>query len=161
MSVKITGVAEVKRQFAAIEDFLKSTKPMEGIVADIKDIVLDKTSKGHDYMGRNFKPYTKAYAERRKKLGLSTRPDLTVSGTMLGALKTEVKDPRHGAVFVGSEAEPKGRAKSDMLAQIHTTGTGKQPQREFLNLAPTAVKKLTKKHYDDPILKLVKEARGR
>jgi len=160
MSIKITGVAEVKRQFAAIEAFLASTKPMEGIVADIKDIILVKTSSGLDYMGRSFKPYSKKYAEKKKGMTATGRPNLKLSGTMLGALKTEVKDARHGAVFVASVSEPKGRANSDMLAQIHTTGTGKQPQREFMNLAPTAVKKLTKKYYDDKILELVRQARG-
>ena len=44
MSIKITGVTEVKQKFAAIEAFLASTKPMEGIVADIKDIILIKYS---------------------------------------------------------------------------------------------------------------------
>jgi len=160
MSIKITGIAEVKRQFAAIEAFLASTKPMEGIVADIKDIILVKTSSGLDYMGRSFKPYSKKYAEKKKGMTATGRPNLKLSGTMLGALKTEVKDARHGAVFVSSVSE-KGGANSDMLAQIHTTGTGKQPQREFMNLAPSAVQKLTKKYYDDPILALAKGARGK
>jgi hypothetical protein len=159
MSIKITGVAEVKRQFAAIEAFLASTKPMEGIVADIKDIVLIKTASGVDYMGRGFKPYSKKYAEKKKGMTATGRPNLKLSGTMLGALKTEVKDARHGAVFVASVGE-KGGANSDMLAQIHTTGTGKQPQREFMNLAPSAIKVLTKKHYGDPIGELAKAARG-
>lgn len=159
MSVKITGVAEVKRQFAGIEAFLASTKPMEGIVADIKDIILIKTSSGIDYMGRGFKPYSKAYAKKKMGMTATSRPNLKLSGTMLGALKTEVKDPRHGAVFVAPVGEPGGGINADMLAQIHTTGTGKQPTREFMNLAPSAVKKLTKKYYDDPILELVKATR--
>jgi phage gpG-like protein len=160
MSVKITGITEIKRQFAAIEEFLASTKPMEGIVKDIKDIILIKTASGLDYMGRGFKPYSEAYAKKKKGMTATGRPNLKASGTMLNAIKTQVINPRHGAVFVASVAE-KGKATSDMLAQIHTTGTGKQPQREFMNLAPSAVKKLTKKHYDDPILVLAKQARGR
>jgi hypothetical protein len=46
-----------------------------------------------------------------------------------------------------------------MLAQIHTTGTGKQPQREFMGISDNAIKKLTKKFYDDPILELAKRTR--
>ncbi len=161
MTVKITGIDGARAQLRAINDFLASPKPMEGIVADIKDIVLDKTAKGYDYMGRNFKPYSKAYAERRQKMGIGTRPDLQVSGTMLGSIRTEVKDPRHGAVFVSGASEPGGGIRSDMLAQIHNTGTGKMPLREFMNLAPSAVQKLRKKHYDDPIGVLAKAARGR
>jgi hypothetical protein len=159
MSVKITGVAEVKQKFAAIEAFLASTKPMEGIVADIKDIILIKTSSGLDYMGRGFKPYSKAYAERKKGMTATGRPNLKLSGTMLDALKTEVIDARHGAVFVASVGEPGSNAQSDMLAQIHTTGTGKQPQREFMAISDNAVKKLAKKYYDDPILELAKGLR--
>jgi phage gpG-like protein len=160
MSIKITGVAEVKRMFAGIEAFLASTKPMAGIVADIKDIILIKTASGLDYMGRGFKPYSEKYAKKKKGMTATGRPNLKLSGTMLGAIKTEVRDARHGAVLVGSVGE-KGGANSDMLAQIHTTGTGKQPQREFMNLAPSAVQKLTKKHYDDPIGELAKGARGK
>ena len=160
MSIKITGVAGVKRQFAAIEEFLASTKPMEGIVADIKTIILIKTSSGLDYMGRGFKPYSKAYAERKKGMTATGRPNLKLSGTMLDAFKTEVIDARHGAVFVAPVSEPRSNAQSDMLAQIHTTGTGKQPQREFMGISDNAVKKLTKKHYDDPIGVLAKAARG-
>ena len=159
MSVKITGIAAVKHQFAAIEGFLASTKPMEGIVADIKTLILVKTASGLDYMGRSFMPYSKAYKKKKTGMTATGRPNLKLSGTMLDAIKTEVKDARHGAVFVASVGEPKGRANSDMLAQIHTTGTGKQPTREFMNLASSAVKKLTKKHYDDPIGALAKAAR--
>jgi hypothetical protein len=159
MTVRITGVTEIKQKFAAIEAFLASTKPMEGIVADIKTLILVKTSSGLDYMGRGFKAYSKAYAAKKKGMTATGRPNLKLSGTMLDALKTEVIDARHGAVLVAPVGEPGSNAQSDMLAQIHTTGTGKQPQREFMNLAPAAVKKLTKKYYDDPILELVKAAR--
>lgn len=160
MSVRITGVAEVKRQFAGIEAFLASTKPMEGIVAEIKTLILVKTASGLDYMGRSFKPYSKAYKKKKTGMTATGRPNLKLSGTMLDAIKTEVKDPRHGAVFVAPVGEPGSNVQSDMLAQIHTTGTGKQPQREFMNLAPSAVKNLTKKYYDDPILEIVKATRA-
>lgn len=154
MTVTIRGAGEARRAFRKIEEFLRSTKPMEGIVADIKETILNKTGGGHDYMGRNFKPYSKAYA---KKKGTS-RPDLRVSGAMLGAIKTKVLAPRHGQVYVASEGTS-GNANTDMLAQIHNTGTGKQPRREFMNLSKSAVQQLKKKHIDDPLLQLAREAR--
>jgi len=159
MSVKTTGIAEVKQRLAGIEAFLASPKPMEGMVKDVKDTVLMKTASGLDYMGRSFKPYSKAYAKKKMGMTSTGRPNLKATGTMLDAIKTEVKDPRHGAVFVSAASE-KGGANSDMLAQIHTTGTGKQPRREFMGISDSAVKKLSKKHYDDKILELVKGARG-
>ena len=154
MSVQVRGVTEAVRGFQKIEEFLASPKPMQAIVNDIKEKILADTARGHDYRGRNFEPYSAAYA---KKKG-TKRPDLRVSGRMLGAIRTEVVDPRHGAVYVASESES-GGASTAMLAQIHTTGTGKQPQREFVNITPNALKVFVKKHYNDPILVLAKGAR--
>jgi len=169
-NVVITGIPAVKHQFAAIEAFLASTKPMEGIVTDIKDIILTKTSNGVDYMGKSFAPYSETYAKRRKGRTAKGRPNLKRTGTMLHNIYTKVDDSRHGRIDIFPGAEPGGKGiNSKFLAQVHTLGTthaGKNnditiPQREFMNLAPSAVKKLTKKHYDDPILVLAKAARGR
>jgi hypothetical protein len=158
MSVKITGIAEAKRTFEEIEKFLASPKPMQGIVDDIAKEIKVKTARGVDYMGRSFKPYSKRYAEKKRGMTATGRPNLKLSGTMMGAIKTEVIDPRHGVVTVAPAAE-KGRANAQFLAQIHTLGTGKQPQREFVNIALAAVKRLTKKHYDDGILELARAVR--
>lgn len=154
MSVQVRGVIEARAKFQKIEAFLASPVPMRGIVKDMKEKILTDTARGHDYRGRNFEPYSAAYA---KKKG-TKRPNLYLSGRMLGAIRAEVVDPRHGAVFVASESES-GGASTAMLAQIHTTGTGKQPQREFVNITPNALKVFVKKHYDDPILVLAREAR--
>lgn len=158
MTVKITGLAEAKQTFQKIEEFLASPKPMQGIVDDIAKEIKIKTARGLDYMGRGFKPYSKRYAERKRGMTATGRPNLKLSGTMMDAIRTEVVDPRHGVVEVAPAAEP-GRANASMLAQIHTTGTGKQPRREFINIAPAAVQRLTKKHYDDPILELARARR--
>ena len=157
MSIRIQGVVQARQQLQAIEDFLNSRRSMEGIVEDIAEMIQKKTGKGHDYMNRNFKSYTEAYKKRRAKLGLPTKPDLTVTGKMLRAIKTAVLGPRHGRVFV--QGRNHGKIRTDMLAQIHNTGTGKQPQREFMNVSKSAIKDLTKKHYDDPILEIVRRYR--
>ena len=157
MSVRVTGTGACMAELKEIERFMESPNPMTGIVEDIKASVLEKTSAGHDYRGRNFEAYSDAYKDKRKKKGLTTKPDLKVTGTMLNAITTKVVNPRHGQVFVAPDSE--GRINADMLANIHNTGTGKQPKREFMNVTPNAVQVLTKKHYDDPILEIVRKYR--
>ena len=155
MTVEIKGVDELVDVFDDIEALLKSPKPMQKIVTDVKELIQTKTEKGLDYMGRKFEPYSAAYA---KKKGTS-RANLKDTGTMLDAIKTEVLTPQHGRISVRPATYPGKKAKADMLAQIHTTGTGKQPQRDFFNITKSATEKIVKKHYDDPILKLAQKAR--
>lgn len=149
--VKITGAKEAIQMFKNVESFLKSRKPMENIVKEVKETIEKKTESGKDYMGKKFKPYSAKYAKRKG----STKVDLKLSGKMIGALDTQVINPSHGKVFISSKGYARTRAKTDMLAQIHTTGTGKQPQREFMNLAPSAQQKIIKKYYDDEIMKIL------
>jgi hypothetical protein len=153
--VMITGVSEIRRQFQEINDFLGSKKPMEGLVEDAKAVILEKTAAGRDYEHHAFTPYSEKYAKRK----VSSRVNLKKSGTMLGAIKTAVPEARHGQIYVAAEPEPGGKINADLLANIHTTGTGKQPRREFMNLSKTQKALLKKKHYDDPILEIVRKYR--
>jgi len=153
MSVKVTGTIEIKNIFKAIDDFLGSKKPMEDFCEGIKERILKKTAQGEDYKSRRFKPYSEAYAKRKG----TRHVNLKVTGKMLNAIKSEAISPTQGRVWV--EGESHGRIRCDMLAQIHTTGTGKQPQREFMNISQTGVKELVKKYFDDPLLELAREAR--
>ena len=124
MSIK--GAAACRRELRELEAFLQSKKPMQGVVEDVKAGLLEKTAAGHDYRGRNFEPYSADYKKRRAKKGLSTKPDLRVTGAMLGAMKAEVISPSRGRVSIaGTDV---GGVSAAMLANIHTTGTGKQRQ---------------------------------
>lgn len=156
-TIVITGIPHAMREFQDIERFLKSKTPMRGITNDIKDGIIEKTDAGHDYRGRNFKPYSVPYKKRRAKAGLPTKPDLRVTGDMLGSIKAEAIDATHGRVEVA--AKPHEGLMADMLAQVHNTGSGKQPQREFMNITDNALKTLQKKHYDDPLLEIVRRYR--
>jgi hypothetical protein len=49
-------------------------------------VILLRTKKGLDADGQPFKPYTARYAKKRTARGLSTRPDLAVTGHMLGSM---------------------------------------------------------------------------
>jgi hypothetical protein len=153
-SITITGINGAVGCLADVRALIASTKPMQGIVDDIATEIKSKTEAGKDYMARNFNPYSAAYA---KKKG-TTRPDLKVSGTMIGAIKTNVINPNHGKVFVDAVPEPKGKILADQLAQIHNDGEGKQPKREFMNVNESKMKSFVKVHYDDPILEIVRRS---
>jgi len=156
MSIKITGIKESVRTFRRIESLLKSKEPMEGVIEDVKKRIEERTAAGKDYRGRRFDPYSEAYAKRKKK----TRVDLRDSGLMLESLTTKVINPRHGRVFIkpAKYSRKKGKARTDMVAQIHTTGSGKQPHREFVNITNNALNEMVKKHYDDRILRILGRA---
>lgn len=157
MSVRVTGVAACQSELREIETLLNSPKPMEGVVEDVRAGVLEKTALGHDYRGRNFEPYSDAYKDKRKKAGLTTKPNLNVTGTMLDAISTKVVSPTHGQVYVAAASD--GRINADVLAEIHNVGVGKQKRREFMNITKAAIEKLVKKYFDDPIKAIVQRYR--
>lgn len=153
MGVKASGVVELKAKFRAIIDHLGSIEPMINICDDVKERIEEKTAAHKDYRSRRFAPYSKAYAKRK---GVSRGAvDLRRSGTMLGALDARALNPRHGRVWIKSRSMPGTKAKSDMIAQIHTTGTGKQPQREFMNIPESVLQKIVNKRHDDVIMRLL------
>ncbi len=143
MSVSINGLGETRAMLNNVERFLLSTKPMKLIVRDVRDRIKERTASGKDYKNVTFEPYSKAYAKRKKK----TVVDLDDTGKMLKALKTKVINPKHGRVFI--------KGNRAIIANIHTTGTGKQPEREFMNITKTAEAKIVKEHYDDPLLRIL------
>ncbi len=143
MTVKVTGLGETRAMLNRVERFLLSAKPMKLIVEDVKEVIERKTASGKDYRGHKFESYSEAYAKRKKK----TKVDLNDSGEMLGALKTKVINPKHGRVFI--------RGNRAIIANIHTTGTGKQPERDFMNITKTGEAKIVKKRYDDPLLRIL------
>ena len=158
MSVKIMGIDTVRRELAELESLLASPKPIAGFVEDAKTEILVKTALGKDFKNRSFESYSTGYAKRKKGMTATGRPNLKVTGTMLGAITTRVESPTHAVIDVAPDAEG-GGANAQMLAQIHNTGTGKQPTREFMNLNNSQVAKLKKKHWDDPILAIVRRYR--
>jgi hypothetical protein len=153
LSVEIRGINEALAPFKSIESFLSSKKPMRGFCDGVRERILEKTEKGQDYMSRKFKPYSKAYAKRKG----SKHVNLRVTGRMLTAIKSLAVTPDHGKIWIQPRSH--GKINADMLANIHSTGTGKQPQREFMNISATGIGELVKKHYNDPIKELARGAR--
>lgn len=61
--------------------------------------IVTRTRSGRDVDGLPFAPYSARYAKQRTAAGLSTRPDLTVSGGMLNDLR--VISATHRTVTLG------------------------------------------------------------
>lgn len=152
MTVKIKGFRTTRKMLKDVELFLKSKEPMKNITEAVVEVIQDKTAKAKDYKNIGFEPYSPAYAKKKK----TTHVDLRLSGTMLDSMKTKVISANHGRVFIKPAGYPKTKAKADMIANIHTTGTGKQPQREFMNISKSALAKINRKYYDNPIMKILK-----
>ena len=144
MSVKVSGVVPVRKMLNDLEKFLASPKPMENITEGAIEIIKDKTAKGLNYAHRKFEPYSKTYA--KKKGG--SKVNLMVTGKMLGDITNKVINPHHGMIFV--------KGDSAVIAAVHNQGIGKMPQREFFEINKSNRAELTKKHYDDPIMKILK-----
>jgi len=153
MTINVTGIEEIRRQIHGINQLLDSNMPMKNICKDVEKRILERTDSGRDYKNLKFAPYSEKYA-KRKRVGRSS-VDLRLTGTMLGAIETRVLNPHHGQVLITSKAMAGTSAKSDMIAQIHTTGTGKQPRREFMNITKTALQEFATKHYDDEIMRIL------
>ena len=151
MTLKITGLKQTRRMLSRVEKFLKSVEPMGDITEGVAEEILKKTSKGKDFSNTRFEEYSPAYAKKKGQLLV----DLKASGLMLASLDSKVINANHGRVFIKPQGYAKTKARTDLIANIHTTGTGKQPKREFMNVSKSVMKKLQKKHYDDKIMKLL------
>ena len=93
-----------------------------------------RTRQGQDVSGRPFRPYTPAYARRKRAEGRnSSPPDLTFTGRMLAAVQTRVERLAGrvvGTIFFNSVAEAvKARAN--------------QATRPFFGLAGEQITRLT------------------
>ena len=86
----------VKKRYARIQKKFKSIIE-KGILQagfQLLDIIRTKTSKGLDFRGRPFAPYSQGYINHLQKKGYPTKVDLFYSGRMLSALTPSGKTIR-------------------------------------------------------------------
>lgn len=153
MGVKVTGVEDLQAKLHAVSAHLDSLVPMQNICDDVQKRIEENTAAHKDYRSRRFARYSEKYAKRK---GVSTGAvDLHDSGTMLGSLDAKALNPRHGRVWIKSGPMPGTKANTDMIANIHTTGTGNQPQRDFMNIPDSVLQKIVNKHHDDVIMRIL------
>lgn len=55
---------------------------------DVARTMRKRTESGKDFEGKQFKPYTEAYADYREERGRSRKPTLLFTGRMLGSIRS-------------------------------------------------------------------------
>ena len=86
----------------------------------LREIILDKTSKGKDTHNRKFPAYSKGYSEAKGK----TTVDLYDTGAMLNNFTSKVANKKKVQLFFRSKKEAD-------KAKWHHDGTDKLPKRPF------------------------------
>lgn len=155
-SVEFKNIIPTKKVYQDVIKHLKSKGPMKGIVSDVKDEIKKKTKKGLDYRNKSFKPLTEIYKKRKSKLGLGSKANLSFTGKMLGAMKTKVISAIHGRIQIIEQPYPRSRIDTRTLSNIHGRGTGRMPKREHMNINKSFEKKMLKKWFNSPILKILR-----
>jgi hypothetical protein len=66
-------------------------------------LIKQRTSRGKDYQGRSFPPYTNVYKEFRQQAGRQTQfPDLNFSGQMLSSI-TQKSEPDYAVIYFANK----------------------------------------------------------
>ena len=110
-----------KRFNKFIKKFPRITKMgLELAGLQLREIILDKTSKGKDIHNRKFPAYSKGYSEAKGK----TTVDLYDTGAMLNNFTSKVANKKKVQLFFRSKKEAD-------KAKWHHYGTDKLPKRPF------------------------------
>lgn len=75
----------------------------QAIALDSAATIRERTEDGKSVDGNGFRRYSKAYAEKRRKTGRSTTPNLTWSGRMLGNIKSIARKAGARISIIGEE----------------------------------------------------------
>ncbi len=112
-----------KRYNKFIKKFPKIIKiGLELAGLQLREIILDKTSKGKDTHNRKFPAYSKGYSEAKGK----TTVDLYDTGAMLNNFTSKVANKKKVQLFFRSKKEAD-------KAKWHHYGTDKLPKRQFFD----------------------------
>lgn len=104
---RITNKPDLKGLQKQVSSETKRALARAGLLA--RQIILKRVQAGKEVNGNPFARYSDNYREFRQEKGLPTRPDLNVTGTMLGALQV-TKTYNKGYVdlyFLGQEQNKK------------------------------------------------------
>ena len=105
----------ISKKFKRLQDKLPRfiEQGLEKAGFHLLDIIRTKTSKGQDFRGRPFAPYSEGYLKRLSKEGKSTKIDLFYSGKMMGSLtpsSTVKKTGRNKISLAFNNAQMRQRA---------------------------------------------------
>ena len=113
MAIKVTSNFDfrlkIKEKIENIQE--KFGQALEDIRTELE---LDATA-GKDINGRTFKRYSKKYAEWRKEKGYqSSPPNLTITGTMLSSIRTDVRKDGENVVGRITVNDDPGKVKGNL-----------------------------------------------
>ena len=91
------------------------------------DIIRTKSSRGQDFRGNAFAPYSEGYLKRLQREGKKTAVDLFYSGRMLGALTPSGKTVRK----IGNNIVGVSFSNSQMQQRALFNQVLNEPKREF------------------------------
>lgn len=131
-------------KFKTIKDLVKKASPQElakgekrlayEIEKSITEIVA-RTQSGKDIEGNNFAPYSESYGKwKRDVKGRHLTPDLTLTGNMLKAIRSTVKQLKNGLI----------EGRIFILAQEADKAKWNQKLRPFFGLSDSQKEKLNK-----------------
>jgi len=136
-------IARVKGKLDVAKQLLNGREVMTGIAEHAKGIVARRTQRGFDSEGRAFAPYTEAYGRIRAKAGRRSRPDLLMTGQMLGDMQTSYIGKGKARVYFARDEQGIKAAGNSTKRPFFEVETEKE-KNELVRVAQTLVKKKLK-----------------
>jgi len=112
---------------------------LDSALPNIRTEIITRTKKGQSPEGSTFKPYSKSYADYKRKRGLqSSPPDLKLTGNMLNSIQTKVGIGKKGISGKISVTGEFNRQK----ARWNQGDSSRVPFRRFMAMSEEQVKRL-------------------
>jgi phage gpG-like protein len=163
VGITVKGLRENRQKLVQLRNFLKDgdAQVWDKIGGIAVDLVQKRTASGRDIKDQSFKPYSKAYAEKKG----SHFVNLTVSGKMLDSIRKQSFRNKVRIYFL-KRTRAGAKVSNYDLARIHQFGAragrkhnAKIPQREFMGLSKSDLIKLAAKFRELFISKIKKITR--
>ena len=105
-------------------------------------LIKQRTSRGKDYQGRSFPPYTNVYKEFRQQAGRQTQfPDLNFSGQMLSSI-TQKSEPDYAVIYFANKFQNVKAIDNQKKRKFFAIGS--QEIQPILNVFMKTYNKLSK-----------------
>lgn len=138
--VNVRGIEDALGALGAMQDAFRSRTVWAEIASELRKQILVRTARGTDADGKPFSPYSKGYAEYRKKHGrAASKPNLFFSGTMLASMDFVAREdgvrlffqPTQAPNYPTGKHAKKPRVSPKSPAKAYYLQTGKKPRKFF------------------------------
>tara|TARA_R110000823_G_scaffold260174_1_gene381105 strand:+ start:262 stop:729 length:468 start_codon:yes stop_codon:yes gene_type:complete len=129
MQIEVSAVKgaldQIKRRIPSA-----TSRGMAKAGAFIQEAIKNRTRKGQDFKGRQFRPYSASYAKKRSKEGRTQTPNLFYSGQMFSNMTYKKMSQTKGQIFFPNRTQNLKAFYNDTL------GVGKADiRREFFSVS--------------------------